>query len=271
MAHYGKRFNGYMGVGIAFPLDTYELLDADITTISDTKRKPPREKVDDRMIKKVVTWFTAALAFMIPTWLKSLVVKPVEDPWSAALWRNNQLVALKLQQIKSPKRAFTVGTYHMPCMFDKPPVMAIHTSLSVQHLQQYAGDDPLIYCGDFNFKPNSFTYRIITEATADPSSPEFPPAHFPTDTWSLAKYVKPMRSAYREKLGKEPEFTNYAKIKDDPIFIDTLDYIFLSEHWNVLSVNETPSKEQALTHGPMPTADEPSDHLLVSAALTLTK
>jgi 2',5'-phosphodiesterase len=38
----------------------------------------------------------------------------------------------------------------------------------------------------------------------------------------------PMRSAYAVKNGSEPNFTNFAQIKDDPQFIDTLDYIFVS-------------------------------------------
>jgi len=37
-----------------------------------------------------------------------------------------------------------------------------------------------------------------------------------------------MRSAYAVKNGSEPNFTNFAQIKDDPQFIDTLDYIFVS-------------------------------------------
>ena len=41
---YGKRFNGYMGVGIAVPLDKYDIQKADITTIADTKRFPRKER-----------------------------------------------------------------------------------------------------------------------------------------------------------------------------------------------------------------------------------
>ena len=76
-----------------------------------------------------------------------------------------------------------------------------------------------------------------------------------------------MRSAYKENNGKEPEFTNYAKVKDDEPFIGTLDYIFLSEHWKVNAVDPLPKLTDL--EGPLPLEEEPSDHLLVSATISL--
>ena len=32
-----------------------------------------------------------------------------------------------------------------------------------------------------------------------------------------------------EKLGKEPEYTNWARIREEPEFKETLDYIFYSK------------------------------------------
>ena len=78
-----------------------------------------------------------------------------------------------------------------------------------------------------------------------------------------------MNSAYKLHSGKEPEFTNYAKVKQDQEFIDTLDYIFLSPHWKVDGVRELPTIKSAKEIGPMPTENEPSDHLLLSTQLRL--
>lgn len=89
----------------------------------------------------------------------------------------------------------------------------------------------------------------------------------PDDSWKLD--VVPMRSAYKEKLGTEPPFTNWAQVKEDDPFIDTLDYIFLSQHWSVSSVAALPTKEEL--QGPLPIEEEPSDHLLLSACLSLTR
>ena len=79
-----------------------------------------------------------------------------------------------------------------------------------------------------------------------------------------------MRSAYAVAGdGNEPDFTNYARVKEDEPFIDTLDYIFVSEDWTVAGVKALPHREGA--GGPFPNLDrgEPSDHILIAADLKL--
>lgn len=61
------------------------------------------------------------------------------------------------------RSSFCVGTYHMPCMFRVPPVMAIHTTMLVKHMARLAGSDPFVLAGDFNFVPDSACYKIVTE------------------------------------------------------------------------------------------------------------
>lgn len=74
-----------------------------------------------------------------------------------------------------------------------------------------------------------------------------------------------MESAYVTKNGCEPDFTNYAKVQEQPVFIATLDYIFQSEGWSVDAVENLPNRDSIV--GPLPNKDEPSDHLLISAQL----
>jgi mRNA deadenylase 3'-5' endonuclease subunit Ccr4 len=50
------------------------------------------------------------------------------------------------------------------------------------------------------------------------------------------------------------------------LFIDTLDYIFLSPQWSVQEVPALPHRDGA--NGPFPNENEPSDHLLIAAELT---
>ena len=76
---------------------------------------------------------------------------------------------------------------------------------------------------------------------------------------------KPMNSAYFSALGSEPAFTSYGG-RDHPIFSGTLDYIFVSSDWTVSNVSKLPSSIQELS-GPLPTMNEPSDHLMISAVL----
>ncbi len=87
------------------------------------------------------------------------------------------------------------------------------------------------------------------------------------DSWEC-KLSKPLRSVYTVSNGKEPDFTNYAQVQDDPVFIDTLDYIFVSEHWRVDEVLPLPHRSEI--SGPLPIDSEPSDHLLISAHISLT-
>ena len=77
-----------------------------------------------------------------------------------------------------------------------------------------------------------------------------------------------MRSAYAV-AGEEPDFTNFARIKEEDPFIDTLDYIFLSEEWKVKGVKELCHRTDS--GGPFPNLDrgEPSDHVLIAADLEL--
>ena len=77
-----------------------------------------------------------------------------------------------------------------------------------------------------------------------------------------------------EALGREPDFTNYAQIKDDAPFIDTLDYIFLGNganngNWKVENVLHLPSRSEV--KGPYPAQEEPSDHVLMTANLDIVK
>ena len=149
-------------------------------------------------------------------------------------------------------------------MFQCPPVMTIHCALSTQFIQRFAGNLPYIFVGDFNIKPNSSTYNLLTQGTMEAANPDLPPVLTGSD-WKVD--VKPMRSAYKESLGNEPEFTNFAKSRDSDTFIDTLDYIFLSNEWKVESTDPLPDKASAV--GPYPTEEEPSDHLLLASSLKL--
>ena len=57
-SQYGNKFNGYMGVGIAFPLERYSLQDVNITRIADTKRLTREEKVQETFLQKIKRKFS---------------------------------------------------------------------------------------------------------------------------------------------------------------------------------------------------------------------
>ena len=95
--------------------------------------------------------------------------------------------------------------------------------------------------------------------------PEFPKPEN-GDEWKME--VAPLRSAYKDYYGNEPEFTNYAQVQNDPVFIETIDYIMLSENaWHVNAVLPLPTV--SATEGPLPNKDEPSDHIMLAAELSI--
>ena len=170
--------------------------------------------------------------------------------------------------------------------------MTIHTSLLFKFCSRVAQGQPLVVAGDFNFMPGSPCYNLVTTGDMDEADPCYPPAD-PTGKWS-PKLLAPFRSAYLEGSAgskAEPNFTNYAQVRDEPEFIETLDYIFLSgsadgasaeggdeggaaaegartgAHWRVSEVLELPDRSEV--EGPLPNADEPSDHIMIASTLEL--
>jgi len=317
---YGKKFNGYMGVGIAFKPSDYTVVDVDISRIADKREggwpRPPFKNKSSSTgiglfksrIQKVYNGLYKSLSSTIQSFLSIWGYKkprsPIE-PWSMSENRFNQLVTIKLQDKKTMK-SFAIGNYHMPCAFYAPMVMSIHTDLAARHVQRFAGagsiatkegdgsvtDDtdttettttdasssgsttgsmPYILAGDWNIKPGDSSYRLLTTGMMDKGAPEWPTPKFGVE-WKPTSTK--MRSAYAVASidGKtEPDFTNYARIKEEEPFIDTLDYIFLSDEWNVTGVKELPNRQNA--YGPFPNLDpnvnEPSDHIMISADLEL--
>jgi 2',5'-phosphodiesterase len=160
-ALYGNRFNGYMGVALAVPNARYEIVDVDITRVADTKRMPraPKPTLFKQYLDKIVSFFLS-----IATSLK--LYTPPFDMWDNALYRTNQMICARLLD-KETGKVFVVGTYHMPCMFKFPSVMVTHCALSAQHIHRWAKQDPYIYTGDFNIKPHTSQYDLLTQGDLD--------------------------------------------------------------------------------------------------------
>ncbi len=272
---YGNIWNGYMGVATAVPLKDYEILAVDITKIADTKKmiKKPKPTLIQKVIAAIHGHFLY-VAKLLGMW------KPPFDVWKESLRRSNEVVTVRLQS-KSGGRPFVLGTYHMPCAFWSPQMMMIHCALSTQHIQRLAktlasdstggsgtatassAADPYIFVGDFNIKPESTMYRMITKGCVEAGNPDLPPID-QNDPWECK--VNPMGSAYATAQGSEPAYTNWSKVKQGEDFKDTLDYIFYSQgDWRVDTVEDLRLSELV---GPFPIEEEPSDHVLLSATLT---
>lgn len=297
---YGKKFNGYMGVGVAYPLKEFETLKVDICRLSDEKEggwpRPPDEdeekgvisKVSRGVIKKLKT--LAAFTFKSTAGLLlNYIGSPNEstiDAWDMTENRFNVLLTVALK-FRENQAMFSISNYHMPCAFYCPPVMNLHVDMAARRAQQLAseihndvygtdavGEVPHILAGDFNILPDSAHYKLVTTGVLEESDPSYPPLKH---GFKWKSTCEAMDSAYATHSGAEPSFTNYAHLNsEDEPFIGTLDYIFLSrkEHndrssckWVVRDVVKLPEKEAS--GGPFPNECEPSDHLLISADLKL--
>jgi len=261
VSNYGKSFNGYMGVGVAYPLAAYEIIDADLSRVTDTKKMgwpkdPSVKKPSDlqKRLSRVVEGFKTVFG----------VERPQKTGYEAAERRFNTMVTLTLKD-RVDGVEFCVATYHMPCAFYDPPLMGMHVAMAVQHAQRLAQQRPLALVGDWNIKPCDGTYAFITSGDANklkeakPSIPEY-------DEWSVDEGLVAMRSAYAVKCGSEPDFTNWAIIRDGEPFIETLDYIFISDKVEVRDVDSLPHRSE-VDDNPFPSETEPSDHVMIGAYL----
>eukprot|EP00339_Tiarina_fusa_P026994 CAMPEP_0117001610 /NCGR_PEP_ID=MMETSP0472-20121206/3554_1 /TAXON_ID=693140 ORGANISM="Tiarina fusus, Strain LIS" /NCGR_SAMPLE_ID=MMETSP0472 /ASSEMBLY_ACC=CAM_ASM_000603 /LENGTH=341 /DNA_ID=CAMNT_0004701679 /DNA_START=103 /DNA_END=1129 /DNA_ORIENTATION=+ len=257
---YGNKFNGYMGVAIAWPVAS----NVDISRLSDKREGgwPRGPKVG------AVESFVTGVSSFVRTRLEKLglLSRPPVDHWHMSQNRFNILLTVKLEEAQSG-RPFCLGNYHMPCAFYAPMVMTIHSEMAAKHVQVLAGDDmPYILTGDFNLKPYGSSYQLLTTGKMDVGDPEWPTPKFGME-WHPT--IKPLQSAYAVSDHGEPDFTNYAQTREDLPFIDTLDYIFCSDEWKVVGVKELPHRDEA--GGPFPNLDrnEPSDHVLIAADLRI--
>jgi 2',5'-phosphodiesterase len=146
----------------------------------------------------------------------------------------------------------------------------MHADMCIGRVQALAKDRPYIIAGDFNLKPSESVFRYLTSCKM-PETDHFFPTPFqnnPTQPWKPTM-KEPVRSAYSVcNDGKEPDFTNYARVREDEPFIDTLDYIFVSKNVEPISVQTLPARETA--GGPYPNEHEPSDHIMIASTLKLT-
>ena len=155
-----------------------------------------------------------------------------EPPLSApdedlAWYEENTMVAVHLQCIDHPTVEAWFGTYHMPCAFTQPKLMAMHSSMAMQHLQQLAATSstgaghgstahgstpcstPCLLGGDWNLKPTDPMYTLLTSGSMDPRLTDFYPCPPAADSW-VPTLSCGMASAYATANGgREPNFTNY--------------------------------------------------------------
>uniref|UniRef100_A0A7R9W647 Endonuclease/exonuclease/phosphatase domain-containing protein n=1 Tax=Pseudictyota dubia TaxID=2749911 RepID=A0A7R9W647_9STRA len=272
---YGKKFNNYMGVALAYPTDSFETVFVDVARLSDHRvggwPRPPSNSGVGGYGEAVKKLFSVLFQPLMRLPAPEYQTKGGHDHWEISEHRFNILLTACLRSKHFEDDAdmevgtFVISTYHMPCAFYAPMVMNIHAEMAARRCQDLAQDDPYVLAGDFNFLPDSPHYKLLTTGRLDRSDPTYPTSKYGME-WS--SNIVGMKSAYGMSNRGEPEFTNYTQVEDDYPFVGTLDYIFLSDEWTISGVKNLPSKWDVV--GPFPTEREPSDHVLIAANLAIS-
>lgn len=271
---YGSSFSGYMGVMLAWPRHAYEVIDVEISRISDTAPKEmwPKDKLD----------IPSHFGMLSRHELQSVIgCYPPEfeahfDEWKVARGCMNEAVFVKLCPRGLPTQSFVVSTYHMPCLFGsaaKVRVMNIHLHLLMGELRKFAKGHPAVLMGDFNIKPDDSAYRLACSG-GDLNALA---ATWPEEIKGLVGRLPDgqvfpggLQSAYQVFHGKEPLFTNFAQTsgQSEP-FCETLDYIWFTPGRFAVTACPALPQSKAEVDGPFPSKVEPSDHIPLLATLQL--
>ncbi|CAF4073917.1 unnamed protein product [Rotaria sp. Silwood2] len=249
---YGGRHNDCTGTGIAIPA-SMELNSLSIIRIGDYIHSI------SKLREKQANSLTSECNLNEPDTQEILL--DASDPWETAMGRINALICIK---VTINNKSIHIGTYHMPCLYKDLDVMLIHSSIVKDLMFHLAGGQYFILAGDFNFNSTDICYKALTEKNyIDCRLPES--SKYEISYQRNAEQV--LKSAYREKNGVEPTYTNFAHTPHCPNYCDTLDYIFFNGNLtieNVLKLPDYPSGES------YPDETHPSDHLMIAATIRLS-
>ena len=252
---YGKKENGYMGVAIAVP-EKFTVKSIDRFRIADGKLWTSSLNTKPNFIASLLKTISFGYIDFTP-----------KQYWSykTAMYKWNFMLSIEIEY--DTDKTLFVSTVHLPCAYKNPSVILTYAALTVQRIQKIADNSPYILAGDFNIKPNTNEYKLITKGRCnmDEIEKDYPP----DDKWRPTKLkLKPMISSLKELNTEEPRFTNYSinSTFTDVPFKDTLDYIFTSNHFDHIEgfhgIKNSFDKF-------CPNKDEPSDHLLIWSTMKL--
>ena len=134
---YGKKFNGYMGVCLAWPIAAFETVDVDICRLADTREEEWPKRDETNFVSDIINGISSFLDGTLKQmgWKGDKEEPP--DHWKLSEGRFNVLVTATLRD-KDTGKAFSIGNYHMPCAYYCPMAMTIHADLCARRVQSIA-------------------------------------------------------------------------------------------------------------------------------------
>lgn len=188
---YGGWFNGYMGVMIAFPTIMYHVENTEIIKVGDLIPEIEdvvpeiEDAVEDEDVQPgifsrflgVIT--NASLGFPAGTnssiskqsKVSAKKVKKPCKPNEYARWRPNTIIMTTLENVETGD-VTCIANYHMPCSYWMPDkkgelVASWHVDVIKSLVTQYAGNNNVIFAGDFNITDKSDQYKSMLEYFKD--------------------------------------------------------------------------------------------------------
>lgn len=262
-----------MGVAIAYPTNHFDLLDSNITTLSEEIRDV------SNFIKR---WDGSVINPSAEGSIKySVVAREIE------MGEHTKNILLSL--IFRPKylgkdigKNLIISTYHMPCKFTQKyymiaQIVALKTNLAklVESVKKNnPGEMSLIVTGDFNISPVNPEHKLLTGLTYTDEELKNPAYEaistmksvYEMNDMSINQGIK-LRSAHYVLHNKEPEYTNVS-VKVGATFVGCLDYILIDETIDVRSCTVGLTTEDPI-QASYPNGICPSDHIPLSASLRI--
>jgi len=173
----------------------------------------------------------------------------------ATIKKPNKLLVVEIEEIET-KRRIVIGTYHMPCLYDKPNIMFMHCLFIMHEIQLYARQNPCILCGDFNLQPDCYIYDFIINKTVSIEINQ-----------AVQKFIDKINKM-NTTLPDVP-FTCQSKASSSPVtFSGILDYIFYTKLIPLTDTIVTGIEDPKNRQVSYPTLNWPSDHMMLTRAFT---
>lgn len=214
--------HGKLGVGIAYPKDTYELLIYNVFTPGVSYNRMLIDGLSMNKITKKVSTDN----------FSTVDINSIVTHLDEGSRLDNKCISIKLRRRDDPSKEFWVSTYHMPCKYDKLVIMHSHIVSIMCHLNHLCEKLPIIFMGDLNIVPKSTSYNLLLSRVVPEdilklfkySENRMYPFKSTDGVFNITDKLIEFASAWRDVNGIEPKYTNVCITKEKK-FIDTLDYV----------------------------------------------
>lgn len=156
---------------------------------------------------------------------------------------NHVYILMELQSTNVKK--FTLCTTHLVANPKYKNIKTLQSYLIAKRLEDFKR---VVFCGDFNSKPDSEVYQLLNTGKV-----KFP-------YYGNLKIKNNFNSSYYRLYNKEENITTHTANKVTPIFTETIDYIWITPNIIPLKTSKVVTRKDINNLDLMPNKIQPSDH-----------